>query len=73
MNQMAMIQLPMMMQCTDKGSMIRTHWVASHQLVHIKGWRRYSFFYVFKTIPIVSLRRDEMLTWLIFHLFGKFI
>ena len=28
------------------------------------------FFHVFKTILIVSLRRDEMLTWLIFHLFG---
>ena len=29
------------------------------------------FFHVFKTILIVSLRRDEMLTWLIFHLFGN--
>ena len=45
--------------------------VASHQLVHIKGWRRYSFFHVFKTILIVSLRRNKMLTWLIFHLFGN--
>ena len=45
--------------------------VASHQLVHIKGWRGYSFFHVFKTILIVSLRRDEMLAWLILHLFGN--
>ena len=29
------------------------------------------FFHVFKPILIVSLRRDEMLTWLIFHLFGN--
>ena len=29
------------------------------------------FFHVFKTINIVSLRRDDMLTWLIFHLFGN--
>ena len=29
------------------------------------------FFHVFKIILIVSLRRDEMLTWLIFHLFGN--
>ena len=29
------------------------------------------FFHVFKTILIVSLRRDEMLTWLIFHPFGN--
>ena len=29
------------------------------------------FFHVFKTILIVSIRRDEMLTWLIFHLFGN--
>ena len=28
-------------------------------------------FHVFKTILIVSLRRDETLTWLIFHLFGN--
>ena len=49
---------------TDFGILL----VASHQLVHIKGWRRYSFL---KTHFIVSLRRDEMLTWLIFHLFGN--
>ena len=29
------------------------------------------FFHVFKPILIVSLRRDEMLTWLIFHLFDN--
>ena len=29
------------------------------------------FFHVFKTILTVSLRRDEMLNWLIFHLFGN--
>ena len=29
------------------------------------------FLHVFKTNLIVSLRRDEMLTWLIFHLFGN--
>ena len=29
------------------------------------------FLVFFKTILIVSLRRDEMLTWLIFHLFGN--
>ena len=28
-------------------------------------------FHVFKTILIASLKRDEMLTWLIFHLFGN--
>ena len=27
-------------------------------------------FHVFKTILIVSYRRDEVLIWLIFHLFG---
>ena len=45
--------------------------VASHQLVHIKGWRRFSFFMFSKQFLFVSLRRDEMLTWLIFHLFGN--
>ena len=29
------------------------------------------FFHVFKTVLIVSHRRDEVLTWLIFHLFGN--
>ena len=55
----------------NKGNFIYLTQVASHQLVHIKGWRHYNFFCVFKTILIVSLRRDEMLTWLIFHLFGN--
>ena len=45
--------------------------VASHQLVHTKGVEALQFFDVFKTILIVSLRRDEMLTWLIFYLFGN--
>ena len=44
--------------------------VASHQLVH-KRVEALQFFHVFKTICIISLRRDEMLTWLIFHLFGN--
>ena len=35
-------------QTNLKGLTEYSHRVASHQLVHIKGWRRYSFFYVFQ-------------------------
>ena len=45
--------------------------VASHQLGAYKRVEALQFFQVFKTILIVSLRRDEPLTWLIFYLFGN--
>ena len=42
------------------------------QLVHINGWRRYSFFLFSKQfLSYHWLRRNEMLIWLIFHLFGN--
>ena len=60
------------MPCTlSTGSAL--HLVASHQF--IGAYKRVEalrfFFHVFKTILSVSLRRDEMLTWLIFYLFDN--
>ena len=46
--------------------------MASHQLGYAKGSRRYSFFFMFsKQFLSYHKRRNEVLTWLLFYLFGN--
>ena len=66
-----LLQLLLMIKVPEKKKIWTSDYGGKSPVGAYKRVEALQFFHAFKTILIVSLRRDEMLTWLIFHLFGN--